>query len=294
MHLDGELKNAQIESVSGVSPTPAVRGRVVIDTASGPTPLVHDGTVWRTLLTSNATLQSVTADPTITFLDQVIDCDASGGAFAVTLPAGSGNIVGQILTIRRLDQTLANLVTVTRAGADTIDGVTTVTLATQGETLTLMNAGATWKILHHHIPKQWTSYTPTGLWVTNATFLGFWRRVGDCVELSVEITLGGAPTSANLTIDLPTGIVIDTAKMAGTPAAGEMLAGSASFTETGVDTNQGFICYSTTSAIVLYADDGDGSMSVATQANPFTFGSTDKVRVCSVQLPVVGWDAWAA
>src|SRR6266853_1808485 len=61
---------------------------------------------------------------------------------------------------------------------------------------------------------DWTSYTPTGTWTTNSTYTGKWRRVGDSMEVEVNVALAGAPNSATFTdINLPTGYTIDTTKM---------------------------------------------------------------------------------
>jgi hypothetical protein len=69
---------------------------------------------------------SKTANYTAVETDSIIFCDASGGSFTITLPAA--NIAGagfsMSLRIKRIDTTVANTVTVARAGGDTIDGGT--------------------------------------------------------------------------------------------------------------------------------------------------------------------------
>lgn len=64
-------------------------------------------------------------------------CDATSGAFAITLPAAGLN-ESRILIIKKSDVS-ANAVTVTRAGSDTIDGATTFALATQYKFVMLIN-----------------------------------------------------------------------------------------------------------------------------------------------------------
>ena len=78
--------------------------------------------------------QVVTTTHTIT-ARTIFRCDATGGAFAITLPAAS-NLDGRILIIKKIDASV-NAVTVTRAGSDTIDGATTFTLTNQYDTVIL-------------------------------------------------------------------------------------------------------------------------------------------------------------
>ena len=66
------------------------------------------------------------------------------------------------------------------------------------------------------IPRMtdWVSWTPTGSWNTNVTYTGRWRRVGDSAEYYVKVVTSGAPNSTGLTINLPSGHVIDTTRFA--------------------------------------------------------------------------------
>ena len=63
----------------------------------------------------------------------------------------------------------------------------------------------------------WVNYTPSGSWVTNTTYTGEMRIIGDTLESRVKITLAGAPIGtpdANvLTLNLPTGLSVNTFKM---------------------------------------------------------------------------------
>lgn len=61
---------------------------------------------------------------------------------------------------------------------------------------------------------DWVSYTPTGTWVSGATYTGKYRRVGDSIQCSVKIAITGAVTATDLQVSIPSGFSIDTAKMA--------------------------------------------------------------------------------
>lgn len=69
-------------------------------------------------------------------------CDATGGGFTITLPAAAAN---RFIGVKKTDSS-ANLITITRAGSDTIGATaaTSVTLALQDESVVLMASGTNW------------------------------------------------------------------------------------------------------------------------------------------------------
>lgn len=74
-------------------------------------------------------------------------CDATSGAFPITLPAANLN-ESRILIIKKSDVS-ANAATVTAAGSDTIDGAPTFVLATQYKFVMLINDedGNIWNVI---------------------------------------------------------------------------------------------------------------------------------------------------
>lgn len=99
-------------------------------------------------MTYNVTNKTTTY--TATIADHIILCSASGGAFTVTLPAANSR-KGLVLEIKKTDAS-ANAVTVTRAGADTIQGATTVSLASQYSTCTIFSDGTS--VWYKYAPNQ--------------------------------------------------------------------------------------------------------------------------------------------
>lgn len=103
--------------------------------------------------THSARVQMIDAAYTINGFGVFI-CDASGGAFAITLPAArqladvAGEDLSRIIIIKKKDSS-ANAVTVTRAGSDTIDGATTYVLSAQYNTVILCDDqdGDAWNII---------------------------------------------------------------------------------------------------------------------------------------------------
>ncbi|WP_143206208.1 hypothetical protein [Singulisphaera sp. GP187] len=77
---------------------------------------------------------------TLTTSDSTILGNATGGAFAVTLPAANAVPAGRLFTVKKTDAS-ANAVTLTRAGADLIDGAATYALASQWKYATIQSDG---------------------------------------------------------------------------------------------------------------------------------------------------------
>jgi hypothetical protein len=136
---------------------------------------------------------------------------------------------------------------------------------------------------------DWQSWTPTGTWVTNTTYTGKMRRVGDSLDLDIDIELSGAPTSANLNINLPSGLAIDTSKLNSSNIAAPVL-GNVIVRDAGVDSYSGVVTFNnSTTNVAINIDDGDKTISNVTQANPITFGATDTVKIKISNLPIQGW-----
>jgi hypothetical protein len=167
---------------------------------------------------------SQTSNYTATSADDLIPCNANGGAFTVTLPAANA-FTGKVLRIVKTDSSLANAVTVARAGSDTINGATSTTLNTQYEMITLISDGsAAWYIIGRTYPTSWTAWTPTVAGTTFSNNASYWRRNGS--EMEVSIFFQTTTTSGStITISLPTGATTDNTAGALTTAAGRMLVG---------------------------------------------------------------------
>ena len=62
---------------------------------------------------------------------------------------------------------------------------------------------------------NWVAFTPTGTWTGNTTYTGFWRRIGDTMEVVCSVKTTGAPTpDTGLLVQLPNNLTIDTTKLA--------------------------------------------------------------------------------
>ena len=131
----------------------------------------------------------------MTTADNFIFGDTSSAAFTLTLPTAVGN-TGKVFEIKYSDSGFANALTVDGNGSETVGGSANQKLHTLGETLKVISNGTNFDIISRTIPSVWVAYTPAATWSTNTTMTGFWRRVGDSMDLKFMATLAGAPDSA--------------------------------------------------------------------------------------------------
>ncbi len=87
---------------------------------------------------------SVLTNSTLTAANQrqLIDVNATSGAITITLPSAATVGSGWAVQIRKSDAS-ANLVTISKAGSDTINGATTLPLAVQHQSFILFSLGGT-------------------------------------------------------------------------------------------------------------------------------------------------------
>jgi len=225
-----------------------------------------------------------TADYTFAATDDLIKVNATGGAFTVTLPTAVGRSGKRFYTYQTT--TTPNQVSFATTSSQTINGAAASTYksATINEVWGFESDGSNWLVIEHLIDSSPVSFTPTGSWVTNTTYTGNWRREGRYMVVNVHIALAGAPTSATLTVNLPTSYTIDTAYLLST-GTDAMLEGTARLLDTGVADSVAQPRYSSTSAIKLIRYDG----SAISEASPWTWGNTDLISI-NVKVPITGWN----
>lgn len=186
MKVDGWLEKAQYENLAG-APTPASTGRVYCD-ITAPTaavPYMYNGTKWIPLA-NVVGIQSKTAGYTALLTDSLIICDATSASFAVALPTAVGN-AGYIVTIRKkLPLAIANVITLTTVGGQTIDGRASgdVTLSALNDYVTVCSDGANYIILAKketkYVTATSTTFSTTS--ITGSTYLGL---TGNSVSLGI-------------------------------------------------------------------------------------------------------------
>lgn len=217
---------------------------------------------------------------------------ATAAAWTLTLPAAASN-TGKVYQVVKTSSDL-NALTIDPNGSETIGGATTTTINTLNESLIFVSDGTNWQILGRRVPSVLPAWTPTGTWSTNSTYTGFIRRYGDKALFEAKVVLAGAPDNTDLEFNLPTGYVIDTAKMAATTSRHAMIS-NCSFHDTGSAVWPGIMVYSSTTAIAPRSFKANGTTvdidtNGITRTVPFTFGNTDIV-ICKWEVPIVGWNS---
>lgn len=138
------------------------------------------------------------------------------------------------------------------------------------------------------------SVTFTGSWVSNTTYTAKETRVGNWAQYEVKIATSGAPTSAELSLTLPTGRTIDTTKLADTTSGSSNPIPNSTGRIYDYGTAiylAGVVYVNTTTVAIQYCDDAAGGVvtnNPVSQAAPMTFANNDTVTV-SFRVPIAEW-----
>jgi hypothetical protein len=223
----------------------------------------------------------------------------AGGAVTCTLPSAATAGRKRFTWFKSDNST--NLLTINRAGSDTIEGedqaggATSTTLATIGERLTLISDGTSkWFVEHRGHPNAPVAFTPTGNFTTNTTYTGLWRRRGDCMEVQVRLAFAGVPNTTTLVVNMPTGYTIDTAKLLSLTGAINSI-GFGNVLDSGTTELPLVVRYSSTTAVAGFSyRNGGGAGAVydiqnsVTQAVPIVVANGDAIDLY-FKVPIVGW-----
>jgi hypothetical protein len=135
------------------------------------------------------------------------------------------------------------------------------------------------------------AWTPTGSWTTNTTYSGMWRQVGDSMELQVLVSLTGAPTGG-LTINLPSGYSINTAKLAGGTGLDSSVLGTGYFVHSGTAYFGTNVEYSSASVVRVTSllTTPSGTASPVNATTPITWASGDTLAF-TFKVPITGWSS---
>lgn len=136
--------------------------------------------------------------------------------------------------------------------------------------------------------------TTTGTWSTNTTYTGNYWRDGRFLVGQVTIDLAGAPTSADLDIDLPNSLTFDTNLIAadGTSDVG-VIDSEVVIVNAGTGRFRGncHVDVTDTNTIQIRYNGVSGGFvnnGRVDQATPFTFASGDQVQIW-YKIPIDGW-----
>lgn len=200
--------------------TSAPKGSLYLNTSSAIIYRKNDNgssTNWIDIAVANPTpgYRETSGNATLAYGDHTIMADAGGGNALLTLPDPAG-FAGYTWRVMRTDNDPAHTLTLAGGSAETIEdyGVSAITLvlSTQGEWVDITSDGLGFQVTGSSIPSRLVSFTPTGGFVTNATWTGKWERIGDLLHVKFKVALSGAPGASVFNINLPFSLAIDPAK----------------------------------------------------------------------------------
>jgi hypothetical protein len=128
-----------------------------------------------------------------------------------------------------------------------------------------------------------TSWTPTGSWVANTTYTGWYQCDAGNLRGMVQVATSGAPTSTRLTVNLPAGFTIDSSLIGNS----RLHIGEATILDAGTRVIPGFVWVESnalTALSVTFIQTISGTNPVVTedvdvtQSAPMTFASGDQVK----------------
>lgn len=291
--------NANAKILSGsVDPTSvatsAPKGSIYLNTSTGYTYRKTDAgssTNWVAMGIGNpnSVFQNKTASFTAAIADDVYSCNTGLGAITVTLPSAVG-IAGKRFVFRKITSDF-NVVTITAAGAENIDGSASTLLHTVYETVEIVSTGVVWHILDRKIPPFFISFIPTGSWTTNTTYTGYKWREGKFYCFDILVSTAGLPTSANLLINIPDGQTVDTSVQTDITNIPHIYSFGRIYDVSPGQFYDCFAAYDTTTTIrvMMAAGTTYPVYNSVTQAQPITFASGDKVNI-KFRVPIVNWN----
>lgn len=182
------------------------------------------GTSAGTVTGIDGTATAKSANYTITDTDRIQTILATTGASNLTfdLPTAADN-ANRVVILKKVDSGAGTAI-FDGEGAETIDGRTTYTLHTQYDWVAVQcNAtGTAWNVIGGSSSTPWTSFTMSITGVTSNPTKGTasvdearWRRVGDSMEITYNLTQtgAGAAGSGGYLFAIPLSLTIDTTKL---------------------------------------------------------------------------------
>ncbi len=156
---------------------------------------------------------SKTGAYTVTTSDRnkIINCDVSGGAFTITLPAAATAADGFAVTIRKTDSG-ANAVTIDGNASETIDGATTQAISGQYDGLKLVCDGSNWSIASSK--RGSASETVEGV-IEIATAAEILTGTSNVLTMTPGRFAGNKSLSANGYYKFPGGLILQWGRYAG-------------------------------------------------------------------------------
>lgn len=246
------------------------------------------GLSWSSPSSGNQVVSAKVADYTVLDGDDIgtINMTVSSTDRTVTLPTAADNGNRRIL-IRKVDATSSsNYVAIDGEGAETVNGIATIYLYDQFDAVEVECDATGWFIRSSHFG-GWRTFTPTGAYTTNATYVGVYRRIANMLHMRVTVSFTGATNSSAALFDVPNSWTIDTG-LVHTIVSNNPTYGIASIRANGSSYHSRVRYQSTTQLALMSSDDTASGVTFANSSNtaPDSVGNGDYMSF-EVILPIV-------
>lgn len=135
------------------------------------------------------------------------------------------------------------------------------------------------------------TFTPTGSWTTNTTYTGKYYRIGNSALIHVTVAVTGAPTATSLTINMPTGLTIDTTALSNTGVnntGDTLLTSDGRLFDSGTGEYNAKAVYNTSSQIRVRYYNATAAPTNVSNTAPMTWATGDYAQV-SFLVPIAEW-----
>lgn len=233
------------------------------------------------MLSFNGYLELLSTNSTAWQVQFLVDGVSFGQWY--TLDSGTDNNQREAISINRLTNPLTE-------GEHTIK--VQMRYISPGANFNLTFEQAKFDVIQFRAPKSentdWATFTPTGSWVSNVSYTGKYKLVGDTMFLRAAVTCSGAPNATTLSIDLPAGFTIDTAKLS-LGASEDNILGTCYTLNQSIAAVGGVVRYSSTTAVSPMYNVPAGvqtNLALITNSAPFSFSTGDSVNI-DIMIPVI-------
>lgn len=228
-----------------------------------------------------------TGSETITFAEDIMFCDSSGGTFTLTLPTAVGND-GQRFTFKKTSSDFTPIV-IDANGSETINGGLTTTLNTDCETVEIVSDGSNWQIIRREIPSIRQIYVPGVSGQGTGTFDGtfYMDRDGRYLVVDATVKITAVFTGTNIGFSLPSTLDADIANMPSDTGALRPIGSSSTFrlgAIAGYDDLIPFL-FDDNPDEIRFVVNGTGS-----QLNGSDTAVNDEIHIGYVRIPIDGWN----
>lgn len=159
---------------------------------------------------------------------------------------------------------------------------------TGSATLNVCNVFLGWPFVSQTAPVGGpTTWTPTGSWVSNVTYTGTYVRTGTRMRANVLISITGAVTATSLTVNLPSGLTIDSSVVG--IAQYKFNYGKGTGYQSPTASNLVVLSNGSTSAVALgYQSATSGVISLVSNSAPATWANGNSVSFW-FEVPIAEW-----